>query len=65
MSGSYRHDEVASWLSFYQGRDRKLTLTEFVARRRDGRSVEDADVDRDGFVSLLKIGGDKYRDEYL
>jgi len=61
----YRHDEVADWLSFYRGRERKLTLTAFVARRREGRSVEDADVDQEGFISLRKLSGDPYRDEYL
>jgi hypothetical protein len=53
----YRHDEVADWLFFYRGRERKLTLTEFVARRREGRSVDDVDVDQEGFISIRKLSG--------
>ena len=51
----YRHDEVADWLFFYRGRERKLTLTEFAARRREGRSVEDVDVDQESGTFLPRL----------
>lgn len=34
LDNRYTHLEVAQWLSFYHGRYRELTLTEFVAVQR-------------------------------